>query len=175
MAYTPIDMSYAQIPLFTRTHKNFGKNIRKSLPLVRFPCYLIPAMSNPTTTTTARPYFTAETSFQSPETLAEARLTDLISLRKESAFYLKKGVDCPPAYREVMRGIELEARDLQYRVAMLMASGEKLAQLLQETEEKIAAYQETFENEGEASEEFAFSDAKVLVEEAYASIENWVY
>jgi len=128
-----------------------------------------------TTTTTARPYFTADTSFQSAETLAEARLNDLIGLQKESAYYLRKDVECPPAYRQVMRGIESEARDLQYRVAMLIASGEKLAQLHQETEQKIAEYEETFENEGEASEQFTVSDARVLVEEAYASIENWKY
>ena len=126
-----------------------------------------------TTTTTTRPYFTVERSFHTVENLVEHRLNDLISLQKESSFYLRKGVECPPAYREIMRLVEREARDLQCRVASLIASAEALGQLLQETEQKIADYQQTFE--GEASEEFTFLDAKVLVEEAAASIENWEY
>jgi len=170
----PIDMSYAQIPLFTRTPKNFRKKTRKSLPLVGFPCYLVLAMSTTTTTTATRPYFTAKTFWQTSETLAEVRLNDLVGLRKESAFYLKS-VGCPPAYREVMRGIEEESRYLQEAIASFIASAEKLAQLHQETEQKIAEYEETFENEGEASEEFTVSDAKVLVEQAAADIENWKY
>jgi uncharacterized protein YukE len=128
-----------------------------------------------TTTTAARPYFTAKTFWQSPQTLVENRLKDLFELQRQSAFYLKKGVDCSPAYREVMKGIEEESRYLQETIASFIASAEKLAELYQETEEKISAYQETFENEGEASEEFTVSDAKVLVEQAAADIENWKY
>jgi hypothetical protein len=93
----------------------------------------------------------------------------------EAAHYLRKDVECGPAYREAMRLIELEARDLQYRVAMLIGSAEKLGRLVEDIQEKNGEYCSALEEHGEASEEFTVSDAKVLVEKAFEDIQNWKY
>jgi hypothetical protein len=131
-------------------------------------------MSN-ISTTAARPFFTLENSFYSAEEIAEKRLNDLCGLRMEAAHYLRKDVECGPAYREAMRLIELEARDLQYRVAMLIGSAEKLGRLVEDIQEKNGEYCSALEEHGEASEEFTVSDAKVLVEKAFEDIQNWKY
>lgn len=128
-----------------------------------------------TNTTAARPYFTVSAWHMTSEDLAEKRLNDLCGLRKESAYYSRQDVECPPAYREAMRLIEREAIDMQKRVADMIASAEKLAQLQCSIEQKIADYQDAFEREGEASEEFTISDAKILVNEACQDIENFQY
>ena len=141
-------------------------------------CRFIPyplGMATPSNTTTTRPFFTLENSFYSAERIADKRLNDLCSLRNEASYYLRKDVECGPAYREAMKLIELEARDLQYRVAMLIGSAEKLGQLLEYVEEKNGEYCLNLEEHGEASEEFTISDAKALVEKAFEDIKNWEY
>ena len=163
-----------RVKLFlTFREKTFCEIYKRKLVIRRFILYRL-AMSN-TYTATARPYFTLEKSFDGAETLVEKRLNDLCGLRKEAAYYLRKDVACGPAYREVMRRIELEAHDLQYRVAMLIGAAEKLGQLLIDVEEKNGEYCLTLEENGRASEEFTISDARVLVEQAFEDIKNWEY
>jgi hypothetical protein len=132
-------------------------------------------MSTTSTTTTTRPFFAIEKSFHHAETLAEKRLSELCGLRAQAAFYLRKDVECGPAYREVMERIQSEAHDLQYRVAMLIGAAEKLGKLFQDVEDKNNEYCSILEETGEAAEEFTISDAKILVDEAAEDINSWEY
>ena len=127
------------------------------------------------TSTTARPWFSAHSYYLKDETLAAKRLEDLKSLRSEALHYVRKDVECAPAYKEAFRRIADEACELQAKIADMIASAERLAQLHIDIEEKNGDYCRALDENEEASEEFTFDDAKVLVDEAASDIWNWEY